>query len=422
MSRPYFGTRIRTEEDKKVFFAHPVSLPILNLGNFTLQTTESGSIESKPVSAPAEQEPADVIQPASLELSSDRLELKASAEFSGAVLLESLMSNLLDIEINILPGIRMPIRSFLGSLFASVEGVKGEVLDISGTRLPALVTEQLSNSALDAAREAAQALLDAAQDAATAQAALEASTVASDISGAVARISALEAGVGAVDLSGVLVRLDDAESQIFNLINGKLDIALYEGEKPQFATAGDVANLDVRVGGAESTINANSDRLDALEAAVPSKVAQADYDVYVASNDAAVAAAASAASTAQSAADAASALASAAEIKGLLSKLEVEDNSTENISEVYWSETQGSVLAGIMDSGKIASYMFSAPHAELTIPATVGGSAAAAGAVRRLRNAHPTAVLPISLESVSYEVAPQETAIFQHNGTAWRLL
>jgi len=321
----------------------------------------------------------------------------------------------------------MPIRSFLGSLFASVEGVKGEVLDISGTRLPALVTEQLSNASLDAAREAAQALLDAAQDAATAQAALEASTVASDISGAVARIAALESGMGAVDLSGVLTRLDGAESQIFNLINGKLDIALYEGEKPQFATAGDVANLDARVGGAESTINANSNRLDAIEAAVPTFLPTTTFDVYVASNDAAVAAAASAASTAQSAADAASALASAAEVKGLLSALQVEDNSTSGVSQIYWGNSQAATLAGIMDSGKIASYTWDPvfegePHPVLDIPATVGGEPAVAGAVRRLRNAHPTAVLPISLESVSYEVAPQETAIFQHNGTSWRLL
>jgi hypothetical protein len=409
MSRPSWAAPVRTDDEKKIIFSYPVSLPSLGLGNFILQTTESGAIESKSVSAPANQEPADIVQPASLVLSPSTLNLVASAESGGAIQLSDLLNYLLDIPFSV-SGVEMPIRSLFGSLLSRVSGVEANVADISGVRLAAEEAKSALNDITDAMQDVSGALVE-----------LRTATLQSDLSGVLVRVAALE-GVAPVDLSGVLTRLDGAESQIALLANVKLDIATYDGEKVSFAAAGDLANLDTRVGAAESGLTSAGSRLDALESAVPSKVAQADYDVYVAANDAAVAAAASAASSAASDAAAASALASAAEVKGLMSKLEVEDNSTAGISGAYWAETQGATLAGIMDAGKIASYLFDAPHAELTIPATVGGSAAAAGAVRRLRNAHASAVLPISLGGVSYEVVAKETAIFQHNGTEWRLL
>jgi len=417
MSRPTWTINNRTPEDKIPQFSEVV------IGDFKINTTSTGAIESKPVSAPANQEPADVVQPASLRLTETALSLEATAEFGGSVLLSSLINSLLDVPGIISgDGLEMSLRSAFGRLFSSVAVNSSVIADISGVRLPAVLNEVVNNASLDEARALAQSLKDSVQDASGSLLELANATASASISALESRVTAVEAGMGNVDLSGVLTRLDGAEVQIAQLIDQKLDVATYEGEKPMFATASDYSNLDARVQGAEMSINGNAERLDALESALPTKVAQADYDVAIASLEASVASAQATADSASASASSAQATADGAEVKGLLSKLEVEDNSTAGVSETYWLETQGAVLAGIMDAHKIANYLFDAPASELTIPATVGGSSAVAGAVRRLRNAHPTAVLPISLEGVSYEIVAGETAVFQHNGTAWRLL
>ena len=80
----------------------------------------------------------------------------------------------MDVSISISGVEPMPLRSFFGAIAARLGAAEAAVTDLSGVRIPALVTEQLGNAALDAAREAAQALKYAAQDASVAQAALEA--------------------------------------------------------------------------------------------------------------------------------------------------------------------------------------------------------------------------------------------------------
>jgi len=271
----------------------------------------------------------------------------------------------------------------------------------------------VNNASLDEARALAQSLKDATQDASGALVELAAASAASSISALEGRVGVLEA-VPPTDLSSVEGRLTAAEAAIVDKanaadVNAALDLK---------ASAMSVYSLGVRLDAEEAATTATGSRLDAVESALPTKVAQADYDVAVASLEASVASAQAAADSASTAAAAAQTTANAAEVKGLMSKLEVEDNSTAGVSPAYWAETQGGVLAGIMDTHKIANYLFDAPASELVIP--VGTPVA--GAVRRLRNAHTTATLPIALDGNSYEIMAGETMVWQHNGTAWRLI
>jgi hypothetical protein len=407
MSLP-FTPRQRQPEDKIPYLPDTIVI-----GGFRINTTATGALETKPVGAPPSQDAADLVQPASLRLGESTITLEASAEFGGSIVLKELLNKLLDIPIFSIEGVEMPIRSLFGSLLSRVAVAESVTADLSGVRIPAVLNEVVNNASLDAARELAQQLKDSSQDASGVLIALAAASAASDITGLSTRVTALEA-IPPADLSSVEGRLTTAETAII----AKADQAAVDSALAAKAAAADLSALDTRVGSAEGSITSAASRLDAVEGALPGKVSQGDYDVYVAANDAAVGAAAAAAATAQTAADAAAAVAAAAEVKGLVSKMTVEDLSTVGVNAAYWIDGLGATLATAMDAGKLMSYNFDAPATEVVLPA----GSPAAGAVRRLRNAHASAVLPISLESVSYEIVAGETMVWQHNGSAWRLL
>lgn len=406
-----FTPRQRTAEDKIIYFTSPVNLPSLNLGDFTVQTNGSGALTVQPKDQVVS-EPSFIAKPVSIGSDISGIFLIDSAETGGRINLEDLINKLIDIPISV-GNVEMPIRSLFGQLFTRVAAEEAAISDISGIRIPAIVTEQLSNAALDGAREAAQALKDAAQDASGVLFQLAQASAATDISGVAARVSALEATPG-FDASALEARVTAAEAAIGEKaaaadVNAALDLK---------ASAMSVYVLDVRLSAEEQATTAAGTRLDAVEAALPGKVSQGDYDVYVAANDAAVAAAAGAAATAQAAADAAAATANAAEVAGYAHKLVVEEISTAGISGAYWAETIGGVIVAAADAGKLVNYVFDAPAGEIVLP--VGTPAA--GAFRRLRNGNASGVLAVSLGGESYEIVAGETMAFQYNGSAWRLI
>lgn len=363
-----------------------------------------------PVSAPPTQAPAPAVQPASIALDVSGISLIPSAEFGGLVPHAALLEYLLDVPIIAAEGITMSLRSAFGRLFAKVAAESAAIADISENRIPALATESAANAASDALREAIQAAKDAQQDTATAAAQLAGAAAAMDISAVADRVTALEGAPG-FDSTALEARVTAAETAI----GAKADQSAVDAALLEKAAAADLAALDTRVAAEESASGAAVSRLDAVEAALPSKVAQADYDVAFASLSAGVDAAAAAASAAQSSADAAAAVAAAAEVKGLVSKLTVEDIVTKGFSAAYWGETIGANIATAMDLGKLVNYVHDGP-ATVTIP--VGEHVL--GAVRRLRNAEETVLTVVMGET--YELMAGEVLTFQHNGTAWRLL
>jgi hypothetical protein len=401
----------RTPQDKIPQFDN------LILGDFKLQTTSEGAVVVQPKEENLP-EPSFIAKPVSIGIDISGIYLFDSAFIGGRIELKELLNKILDIPIYSYQGVEMPIRSIFGQLFTRLAAEEEATLDISNNKIPAVLNEVINNASLDEARALAQELKDAAQDASGALVELAAASAAASISGLEERLTAVEAGVSAVDLSGVTSRLDGAEAQIAQLIDQKLDLATYEGEKPMFATASDYSNLDARVQGAEMSINGNAERLDAIESALPTKVAQADYDVAVAHLTASVDSAQAAADIADSNAQQALTALEDKESKGLVSKLVVEEITTAGISFAYWGETIGATIADNMDQGKLVNYLFDAPASEITLPA----GTPEAGAVRRLRNGNASGVLPVSLGGESYEIQAGETMVFQYNGTAWRLI
>lgn len=387
-----------------------VVAPAIQLGDYHLQTdAQTGAVLVTPASAPT-QAPAPVAQPASLFLDVSGLSIVPSAEFGGKVLHSALLEELLSVPIIMTDQGIMSLRSALGRLFTKVALAETHIADVSGA-VGSLATESAANAAADALREAIQAAKDAQQDTATAAAQLAAASAAMDISAVSDRVTALEGAPG-FDSTAINASIAALETAV----GGKADQSAVDAALALKAAAADLAALDTRVAAEETASAAAASRLDAVEAAAASKVAQADYDMYVASNDAAVASAASAAAAAQGAADAAAAVAAAAEVKGLVSKLTVEDISTKGISGAYWAETIGATIAAALDAGKLVNYIYDGP-ASITLP--VGSPAA--GAVRRLKNAEET-VLTVTLGDSTYEMMGGEVMTFQFNGSAFRLL
>lgn len=389
-----------------------LSVPSITLGDYRLATdNNTGAVVVQAVSAPPTQAPAPAVQPASIFMDASGISLVPSAEFGGRVLHLDLLDKLLDIEIMLPLGI-MSVRSALGRLLARIAGSEAAVADISGSRLPAVANMIVNNESLDVARELAQALTDSAQSAAVAQAALEAATATSDIAAVSARVTSLEAAPG-FDSTALEARVTAAETAI----GGKADQSAVDSALADKASNFDLSQINDRLVVVEGSGAPIASRLDAVEAGVASKVAQADYDVYVAATDAAVAAAATAASTAQSAAEAAAVVAAAAEVKGFAHSLELYVQNTAGVSGAYWAETIGQTLATEMDLGKLVEYVFDAPSGEIVLAA----GTPAAGALRRLRNGHAEAVLPVSLGGVSYEITAGEVMQWVFTD-AWRLV
>jgi hypothetical protein len=396
MSRPSWARPIRTEEEKIPQFPDTIVI-----GGFRINTTSTGALETKPVGAPPSQDPADLVQPASLRLADSAITLEASAEFGGTIVLKDLLNKLLDLPIYSVAGVEMPIRSLFGSLFSRVAGVEGSVADISGVRLAAEEAKSALNDIKDAMQDVSGALLE-----------LATATAASDLAGVLGRVTALEA-VPPADLSSVESRLTTAETAIISKAS-QIDVDSALAAK---ASAAEVSALDTRVGSAESSLTSAGGRLDALESALPGKVSQGDYDVYVAANDAAVGAAAAAAGTAQAAADAAAIVAAAAEVKGLVSKMIVETHNTAGVSSVYWGESIGAILMTAMEAGKVAEYIFDGPATVALVP-----NSAATDKVLRLRNGNSAGLLTVTLGGSSYEIVEKETVSFHYDGAAWRLM
>jgi hypothetical protein len=70
------------------------------------------------------------------------------------------MSNLLDIQINLLNNNQMATRSFLGSLFASLQSVSTKVEDISAVRIPALEVLETAAAATNLLQDASLVIHD----------------------------------------------------------------------------------------------------------------------------------------------------------------------------------------------------------------------------------------------------------------------
>jgi hypothetical protein len=408
MSRPSWIRPIRTEEQKIPQFPDTIVI-----GGFRINTTTTGALETKPVGAPPSQEPADLVQPASLLLSDTAIALEATAEFGGSISLSDLINKLIDIPISI-PGLEtMPIRSLIHSLFVRAAASEANVADLSGVRIPAVLNEVVNNASLDDAREAAQLLKDSVQDSETALAALTAGTAAADIAAVSARVSVLEA-VPPADLSSVEGRLTAAETAI----GGKADLTLLDASLALKASQADFLTTYDRVGALETGASGASSRLDAVEGALPGKVSQGDYDVYVAATDAAVVALGGAVATAQAAADAAAGVAAAAEVKGYMSKMIVETTNTAGVNAAYWIDNIGATLMAIMEAGKVAEYIFDGSQTVALVPS----EGTITNKVLRLKNGNTTGLLTVTLGGESYEILEKETIVLHYDGGSWKLL
>jgi trimeric autotransporter adhesin len=301
--------------------ASTITVPQIIIGEHIVRTdAQSGALVTVPVAAPVEQPPAPAID------------------------IPAVLQALLDAEIEIAGLNIMPLRSLFSVLAGRVAAAEAGISDISGVRIPAIVTEQLSNASLDAAREVAQALLDASQDAAAAQAALEAATASGSIAAVAGRVDVLEAAApsyaAAADLSAL-----DGRVAVLEAVPGFDDTALVASVA---AVASDLSAVDARVVVleghdvyVESVVSAAiavgvADAATALSAAgsaaadaalADAKAVQAQSTADQAVLDAA--AAASAAAAAQSTADAAAAAAATKEEAGLRPAVQVHYYDTE---------------------------------------------------------------------------------------------
>lgn len=286
--------------------ASSIAVPQIIIGEHIVRTdVTTGALVTVPVSAPVEQPPAPAVDIAAV----------TEAVLSSAIEIAGL-------------GI-MPLRSLLAVLTGRVSGAETAVSDVSG-RVATVITEQLSNTALDEARAAAQALLDAAQDAATAQAALEAVAATSDIAAIAGRVTTLE-GAGPYALSADLSAVDGRVAALESAPG-------FDGS----ALAASIADVSGRVGAVdarvvtleghdvyvESVVSAAiavgvADAATALAAAGSAAADAALADAKAVQAQSAADAAQADADAAQSAADAAQETADAAEVKGLRPAVQV---------------------------------------------------------------------------------------------------
>lgn len=281
-----------------------------------------------------------------------------------------------------------------------------------------------------------------------------------DLVGVASRVDVVDASLGVVDASlGAFAVIDsaleakdlihdislsvaEAKQLLTDVSLGLVDARLATTELKDAAAESSIAGLDARISAIEissdtTALSARIDAVDASLALVDASLAVVDVSLgakvdmeYLGSYQGDVASAL-AAKVEQSVFDSAIALKADAsalsdlsavvdlkEDMGFMHKLVIEDITTAGISSAYWSETIGALIATAMDAGKIANYIYDSPHPLLVLP----DGSPVAGAVRRLRNAHASAVLSVSLGGETYELVAGETATFQHNGSLWRLL
>lgn len=327
-------------------------------------------------------------------------EKRLSINEEGQLTLGSGQSEVLDIDtiaqrifdrIILLVDDKMPIRSVIGKALSDLLGVKSRV-DVVDTSLVA-VDASLSH------HDASLALVDASLTH------HDASLAVVDASlGAFAVIdSALEAKDLIHDIS---LTVAEAKQLLTDVSLGLVDARLATTELMDAAAESSIAGLDARISAIEisSDTSALALRLDAVDVSLAAVDVSLGSKADLALVDASLAVLDASLNT--------------KEDKGLMHKLEVEDITTVGISAAYWGESIQNAIALAMDAGKIASYAFDAPASEIALPL----GSPVAGSVRRLRNAHAEAVLPVSLGGVSYELVPSETVTFQYDGSVWRLL
>ena len=406
-----------TDADRIVYF--PAGL---SLGNFYLTTTESGSLVSASIST-IQENPTNISSivssappattPSKLVLDASGLVIEQSQTWGEKVLLRSLLDNLMDVPIFSNAGVEMSLRSLFGSLIGRIAAGEAVVADLSGVRIPAIVTEQLSNASLDAARELAQQLKDSAQDASGALIALSAATAASDIAGLSGRVTALEAAPGfdATEINNALGLLQTA-------VGLKADQTVVDGK----ADGSTVGALTDRVASAEGAVAGHGSRLDAVEAAAAAAVPQTTYDMYVASNDAAVAAvSASLGAKADASALADYALVADVDAKGILTKVETVSASIASVSEMYWGGVLQNVAVPAWNAGKLVEF---AADADASFFSGLG--AKTAGACVRVRNVGAGKFLmnmgSAEAPLASVEVQAGETLTLVSDGSNWRIV
>lgn len=373
----------------------------ISIGGFLINTNPStGAVEVKPTNAP-NQAPSPAAQPVSLVLDASGMMIQSTAEFGGRVLLESLLNNLLDLNISF-PQLetQMPLRSLFGSILTRLSAV--ETFDSAADiRLAA-----------EEAKSAADDVREALQDASGTLLQLAIATAQSDLSGVIQRVSALESAPG-FDATAINATIAD--------LSGVAHLAATTAQGAAadvLAAAGAIAdlsgNVNPRVAAVEAW-NAGS-RLDAVEAGVASKVAQADYDTYVAATDAAIAAKADASALADYA------LSANVEEKGRLTEIESEVISFTGINSGYWA----GLITGIrltVEAGKLAIVDYN-DGAGLSF---FLGLAPATNQAYRVKNAgtYAISINPGSEAAPApepIEVQPGETITFVWNGTAWILV
>ena len=393
----------------------------LVLGNFALQTDSDGAIKTTPASSPSQVNPSFIAKPASINLDASGIYLDDAVSTGGRVVLEALLDRLLDTELILAGQGRMALRSLFGSLLTRLGSVEANVADISGVRLASEEAKSALNDIKDAMQDVSGALLQ-----------LAVATAESDLAGVLGRVTALEAAPGfdsapilatIADLSGV-AHLGAATAQ-----TAAADVLL---------AAGAIADLSGNVRGRVDAVeawNAGS-RLDTVESAVASKVAQADYDLVVAALQTSVASKVAQAdydtaiggiNTALSAKAEASDLAAKAnaadvDAKGVVTRMETDVISFTGINSAYW----GGLIQGIRLSGLAGRLPVVDINDGAGLSFFLGAGDQPAGTLFRVRNAG-TYAFTINMgsdaaPSTAVEVVPGETLALVSSGSAWSLV
>lgn len=261
----------------------------------------------------------------------------------------SLLNRLLEVPIKIGTLDIMAFRSVLGRILTRLTASEASIADISGNRLPQVLSEQAANAAADVLREAVQAAKDATQDAASAAAQLAAQSAQSDIAGVAARVSTLEQAPAfdptplqaAIAAKADAAALTDAVAQI----------------NSQAAVIGQVADSVATVSNALGT-KVEQEAFNILNLQV---------NAFVESTNAGFATKANVADV---------------EAKGRLTALEVAVQDVRGINAAYWAEALGSSALSSMAAGKIWQLI-----AEHDISFFLGDlSSAVEGTVYRFKN------------------------------------
>jgi hypothetical protein len=304
------------------------------------------------------------------------------------------------------------MRSFLGRLYSSlnavtadVSGVKVEVADLSGTRIPALEAVDATLSAQDLIHDLSLAVHDASlvlQVAVDAIQTLDISGVVASVAAVDGRVAALEAAP-AFDASGILVAISDlqaAKASVSYVDTAVADKATVSYVDSAVAPKADSATVD-------SALAAKADQ-SAVDSALAAKA-----DASVVSDLSGVVDTKAAASVVADL----SGVVDMKEDKGKMHKLIVEDFPLDNVSPAYWAETISAAVQACVDAFKLANVIYSQ---DLTL--TFAPASPVAGAVYRVRHGGSAGILSVVVGDLTAELVAGETGNLHFDGSAWRLL